>query len=99
MTLLVFALSTVFICAYIQAAQSFWNKQQPDPRKGRYLIALGVVFSIVNLLALPYWLYKNALVGSIFVWFCANGIFSVLALRIVHGLVKCLKDIREHNKE
>ena len=98
MVLLVFALSTAFICAYIQVAQSFWNKQQPDHRKGRYLIALGVVFSIVHLLALPFWFDKNALVGSIFVWFCANGIFSVLALRIVYGLVKCLKDIKEHNR-
>jgi pheromone shutdown protein TraB len=93
MVLLVFALSTAFICVYIQAAQSFWNKQKSSPRKGWYLIAVGVAFSIVQLLALSFWFDKNALVGSIFMWFCANGIFSVLALRIVHGLVKYLKDI------
>jgi hypothetical protein len=94
MVLLVFALSTAFICVYIQLAQSFWNKQQPNPRKGWYLIVLGLGFSIVQFLALPFWFDKNAFAGSIFMWFCANGIFAVLALRIIYGIIKYLKNIR-----
>jgi hypothetical protein len=37
---------------------------------------------------------KEKIVSSLFIWFCAHGIFAVMVARIVIGLLKCVREYR-----
>lgn len=63
-------------------------------------MSAGIVFSCLQAVAIIFsefeWsVFKLGIFETIFVWFCIHGIFAVMALRIVWGLFKCLKQMKE----
>ncbi len=95
-----FALSVLFLWAYINLAKRFENKidknisSKPKNIWGWVLVGVGVLFSALQFIALPFVFERQSPSGTVFLWFCFFGIFSVVTLRTVHGLFKCLKELK-----
>ena len=99
-----FLVCVVFIAGYVTAATKYDNRlvrndyRRPGAAYGRVLILVGVGFSLLQLVTLPFIFDKSAPFGSIFLWFGANGMFALFAMKIVYGLLKCLREIQKRKK-
>jgi Trk-type K+ transport system membrane component len=95
-----FFASIAFLCIYGILSKKFEKKileniiGKPKLVWGWLLISIGVVFSCIQIVALPFIFEKQDPLGTIFLWFCGFGIFSLLALGLVRGLFKCFKEIK-----
>lgn len=93
--------SIVFLCIFIYFSNKYEKciSKHPNERHitlwGWLLIIAGLSFSFAQFAALPYIFERQAPLGTMFYWFATFGIFSVLALRIVHGLLKCIWEIKK----
>ena len=95
-----FLLSVTFLCIYSGLGKKFEksilkdDNIKPKPIFGLILIFIGIVFSFLQLIALPFMFEKEDPFGTIFFWFCGFGVFSVFALSLVYGVFKCLREIK-----
>lgn len=90
-----FIVSVFFLWAFGYVSKKFEKKILKNPckenvRKGWILITAGITLSAMELLAYLLIHDKQYPLNSIILWFGCFGIFSILYLRIVHGLFKCL---------
>ena len=105
-----FMLSVVFLCAYVFKAKRFENKlirRKYIVEKGFriqwwILISVGIAFSCLQVVAIilskfECGIFELGIFEIIFVWFCIHGIFAVMVLRIVWGLFKCFKQMKEQD--
>ena len=92
-----FMLLVGFVWAYTLIAKKFDTPffRESTNLKDRTLswiwVSIGIGFIIFNIIALffsKFWEY--GLFKTLFIWFCTNGIFAILVLRIVLGLIKCI---------
>jgi hypothetical protein len=100
-----FLVCVVFIAGYITAATKYDTRlvrsgyRKPGAKHGKVLILVGIGFSLLQVATLPLIFDRNASLGSLFLWLGANGAFCLFAMRIVYGLLKCLLEIKKHNKQ
>lgn len=94
-----FFVSVSILWAYIYIAKRYERKilenipGKPKIIWGWLLVGVGIIFSALQFIALPFIFERQAPSGTLFLWFCCFGIFSVVTLRIVYGLFKCIKEI------
>lgn len=65
------------------------------PIWGWLLVWAGVGFSCVHVFALVFIYEQQDPLGTVFMWFATNGIFSVVTLSLVYGVIKCLREIKD----
>jgi hypothetical protein len=97
-----FMLLVGFLWVYIFIAKKFdthaftISKGLRDRLLAWIWVGIGVVFAIANTVVLffsPYW--EHGFLKALFVWFCMNGIFAVLVIRVIFGLIKCIAENRK----